>query len=156
MEMIFSCPNCKQQLEAETNMAGREIECPSCNVKMVVPEATPNSLKMSAQAGSAASRQDYHFAVPIHDAPTEVLIEKPKPPLSAVARDGEKMIRMKCIRRTDCVEVGKDHFDETVTEFLNHVGEANIISITPLTYTHLDLGTRQLLTDFGVMIVYKG
>jgi hypothetical protein len=43
-----------------------------------------------------------------------------------------------------------------VTKFLNEVGEADLVSITPLTYTHLDLGTRELMTDFGVMIVYKG
>jgi DNA-directed RNA polymerase subunit RPC12/RpoP len=156
MEMIFTCPNCKQQLEAETVMAGSEIECPSCNERMVVPEPTPSNIKTSSHHGSAAARQEYHFAVPIHEEPPEVLIEKPKPPLSAATKDGEKTLRLKCIRRTDCVEVGRDRFDEVVSEFLNKIGEPNIVSITPLTYTHIDLGTRQLLTDFGVMLVYKG
>jgi hypothetical protein len=31
-----------------------------------------------------------------------------------------------------------------------------MISITALTYTHLDIGTQKLMTDFGVMIVYRG
>ena len=35
-------------------------------------------------------------------------------------------------------------------------GAANMVSITTLTYTHLDIGTQKLLTDFGVMIVYRG
>jgi hypothetical protein len=36
------------------------------------------------------------------------------------------------------------------------IGEANIISITTLSYTHLDIGSQKLMTDFGVMIIYRG
>jgi len=43
-----------------------------------------------------------------------------------------------------------------VTNFLVKVGEANIINITVLTYTHLDIGSQKLMTDFGVMVVYRG
>jgi len=43
-----------------------------------------------------------------------------------------------------------------VTNFLVKVGEPNIISITALTYTHLDIGTQKLMTDYGVMVVYRG
>jgi hypothetical protein len=52
--------------------------------------------------------------------------------------------------------VGHDKFDEVVTNFLIRVGEPNIISITTLNYSHLDIGSQKLLTDFGVMIVYRG
>ena len=31
-----------------------------------------------------------------------------------------------------------------------------IVSITPINYSHIDMGSRQILTDFGIMIVYKG
>jgi hypothetical protein len=65
-------------------------------------------------------------------------------------------MRIKCIRRTECVEVGKDHFDEVVSKVLAEIGETNIISINTLGYTHVDMGSRQILTDYGVMIVYKG
>ncbi len=157
MDMIFSCPSCKQQLEAETNMAGNQIACPSCGAAIVIPEANPMNLHLNPIASSAAAKQEYHFSVPVHDAPSEVLIKKPSPPLEAAAKaDSDKTLHVRCIRRTDCVEVGRDRFDEIVSEVLQKIGEANIISITPLTYTHMDLGTRQLLTDFGVMIVYKG
>jgi DNA-directed RNA polymerase subunit RPC12/RpoP len=157
MDMIFNCPSCKQQLEAETHMAGTEIQCPSCGVSIVIPEANPMNLHLNPIASSAAAKQEYHFSVPVRDTPTEVLIQKPAQPLEAAARsDTDRRIRVKCIRRTDCVEVGHDRFDEIVSEFLQKVGESNIVSITPLTYTHLDLGTRQLMTDFGVMVVYKG
>lgn len=157
MDMIFSCPNCKQQLEAETSMAGNQIACPSCGNTIVIPEANPMNIHVNPIASSAAAKQEYHFSVPVHDAPTESLIKKPSRPLEAAARDStDKKLRLRCIRRTDCVEVGHDRFDEKVTEFLQEIGEANLVSITPLTYTHLDLGTRQLMTDFGVMIIYKG
>ena len=73
-----------------------------------------------------------------------------------LAKDSDKKIRVKTIRHTDCIEVGHDKFDEVITNFLAKIGEANLISITPLTYTHLDIGTQKLLTDFGVLIVYRG
>jgi hypothetical protein len=92
--------------------------------------------------------------VPVHDKPTEVLIEKPLPPLEVAAKEGIKL-RVKTFRRSDCVEVGKDHFDEIVTAFLNKVGEANVVTITPITYTHQDLASREWITEFGVLIVYR-
>jgi hypothetical protein len=39
---------------------------------------------------------------------------------------------------------------------LGEIGEANVVSINTLGYTHVDMGSRQILTDYGVMIVYKG
>ena len=60
---------------------------------------------------------------------------------------------MKTIRHTDCVEVGHDKFDEFVTNFLNKVGEPNIVSVTPMTYTHLDIGSQKLMTDYAVTII---
>jgi hypothetical protein len=92
----------------------------------------------------------------VHDHPVEALIQKSNPPLEVAAKEGDKKLRVKCIRRTDCVEVGKDRFDEVVTELLGKIGESNLVSITPIVYTHLDLGSRQLMTDFGVMIVFRG
>jgi len=158
MEMVFSCPNCKQQLEADSSMAGQAIQCPSCNAPLSIPEANPTTVRVgSAIAGSAAAKEEHHFQVPLREGPTEVLIQKPHPTLEvAAAREGDKKIRVKTIRRTDCVEVGHDRFDEIVSDILGNIGETNIISITPIVYTHLDLGSRQLMTDFGVMLVYKG
>lgn len=156
MDMVFSCPKCRQQMEADSSLAGSEIACPSCGSAMVVPEANPANIRVNPIASSAGAKQEYRFSVPVHDTPGEALIQKPAPPLEAAARSGDKKLRIKCIRRTDCVEVGHDRFDEIVSEFLQSIGEADLVSITPLTYTHLDIGTRQLMTDFGVMVVYKG
>ena len=43
-----------------------------------------------------------------------------------------------------------------VTNFLVKIGESNMLSITTLVYTHLDIGTQKLMTDYGVMVVYRG
>ena len=156
MDMVFTCPKCKQQLEAETAMAGNEIACPSCDATIVIPEPNVMNVRVNPIASSAAAKEEYHFQVPVHDAPSEVLIQKSNPTLEVAAKDVDKKMRVKCIRRTDCVEVGRDRFDEIVSDFLSKIGETNLVSITPIAYTHMDLGSRQLMTDFGVMIVYKG
>lgn len=156
MDLTFSCPNCHQEMVVDASGAGSDVECPACGEDVTIPEPDPQSVHVGNPiARSAAAREERHYKVPVHDKPTEMLIEKPRPPLEAT-KDGDKKLKIKCIKRTECVEVGKDHFDEVVSEFLNKVGQNNIISLQPLTYTHLDMGTRQLLTDYGIMIVYKG
>ncbi|HAV64925.1 MAG TPA: hypothetical protein DCY13_21460, partial [Verrucomicrobiales bacterium] len=82
--------------------------------------------------------------------------QKPNKPLEVAAKDTEKRMRVKTIRHTDCMEVGHDRYDEIVSEFLQKIGRENIISISPINYTHMDLGTRQLMTEYGVSIVYNG
>ena len=51
--------------------------------------------------------------------------------------------------------LGKDHFDEVVTKFLEKTGEQNVVTVTPFNYTHQDLATRAWVTDFGVMVLYR-
>jgi hypothetical protein len=98
---------------------------------------------------------ELHLKVPSNKAP-ESLITKPLAPLEVAAKESDRKIRVKTIKHTDCIEVGHDRFDEMVTNFLVKVGEQNIINITPLNYSHLDIGSQKLLTDFGVMVVYRG
>jgi hypothetical protein len=106
-------------------------------------------------ASSAAAKVEMHLRVPSNKAP-EVLIAKALAPLEVAAKESDRKMRVKTIKHTDCIEVGHDKFDEFVTNFLLKVGEPNIISINTLTYTHLDIGSQKLMTDFGVMIVYRG
>jgi len=107
-------------------------------------------------ATSAAAREgEKHFAVPQHERKTESLISKPLKPLEAAAHEGVQL-RIKCIRHFDCVEVGKDHFDEVVSSFVNKVGEQNIVKLDTFNYSHRDLETRDWVTDYGVFILYKG
>jgi len=172
MDVIFNCPKCEQELAVDASGAGTEINCPSCGQSIVIPspersvaqlgvEQRPGAPRMESHpinpiASSAAAKVEMHLKVPVHKSPAASLIEKPLAPLEVAAKETDKKIKVKTIKHTDCIEVGHDRFDEVVTNFLGKVGEPNIISITTLTYTHLDIGTQKLLTDFGVMIVYKG
>jgi len=171
MDVIFNCPKCEQELAVDSSGAGTEINCPACGEAIVIPQPESVISRLGAEtdsagprlgphpvnpiASSAAAKVEMHLRVPVHKTPTERLIEKPLAPLE-VAKDADKKIRIKTIRHTDCIEVGHDRFDEIVSSFLAKTGEANIISINTLAYTHLDIGTQKLLTEFGVMIVYKG
>ena len=150
----------------------RKSTAPSCGESIVIPEpelvvsrpgvdSAPGAPRVEAHpinpiASSAAAKVEMHLRVPVHKTPTASLIEKPLAPLEVAAKESDKKIRVKTIKHTDCIEVGHDKFDEVVSNFLIKVGESNVISITTLTYTHLDIGTQKLLTDFGVMIVYRG
>ncbi len=172
MDVIFNCPKCEQELAVDSAGAGTQIDCPSCGETLVIPE--PESVvprggipteasaprvephPINAIASSAAAKVELHLKVPTHKT-SESLIAKPLVPLeAAAAKDSEKQIRIRTIRHTDCIEVGHDKFDEIVSKFLGKIGETNIINIVPLTYTFLDIGTQKLMTEFGVMIVYKG
>ena len=169
MDVIFNCPKCDQELAVDASGAGSEIECPSCGESIIIPAPAgakagdggpagppPGSGPINAIASSAAAKVERHLRVPVHSAPSERLIEKALPPLEVAAKETDKKLRVKTIKHTDCVEVGHDKFDEVVSAFLIKIGEASVVSITPLTYSHLDIGSQKLITDFGVMIVYKG
>ena len=170
MDIIFNCPECEQELAVDSSGAGREFPCPNCGETIVIPEpeeaaarsglegagaARVEAHPINAIASSAAAKVEMHLRVPSHKV-AESLIAKPLAPLEVAARDSDKKMRTKTIRHTDCIEVGHDKFDEVLTNFLHKVGEDNIISINTLNYSFLDIGTQKLLTDFGVLIVYRG
>lgn len=161
MEIIFNCATCDQEFSIDESSAGSEFECPNCGARVIVPAATPSTVTatpsapqsaVSAIKASAAAKEEHHFRVPVHQA--EVTIEKPRPPLEVAAKEGVK-IKVKTIRHSECVEVGHDKFDEIVTNFLNKIGETNLVSITPLTYQHIDIGSQKAITDYGVLVIYK-
>jgi DNA-directed RNA polymerase subunit RPC12/RpoP len=158
MDINFKCRHCDQDLSVDASAAGSEIQCPACGGLLVIPaahEGAPPPRSLNPIATSAAAREEKHFAVPVHDKPAESLIAKPLKPLDAAAKEGIT-IRVKTIRHSDCVEVGKDHFDEFITAFLNKIGEANVVKIETFNYSHKDLETREWVTDYGVMIVFHG
>jgi DNA-directed RNA polymerase subunit RPC12/RpoP len=170
MDIIFNCPKCEQELAVDSTGAGSEITCPSCGEKIVIPanSAPQATAAMSPPPGhdpahpvnpissSAAAKVEMHLKVPVRAGPTESLIEKPRAPLEVAAKESDKKLRVKTIRHTDCVEVGHDKFDEVVSNFLQRVGEQNNTSINSMTYTHLDIGSQKLMTDYAVLVVYRG
>jgi DNA-directed RNA polymerase subunit RPC12/RpoP len=168
MDIIFNCPKCEQELAVDSSGAGSEISCPSCSEKIVIPQTAkppraaappvPHDAAhpVNPMASSAAAKVEMHLKVPVHDKPAASLIEKPSVPLEVAAKESDKKMKVKTIRHTDCIEVGHDKFDDMVSAFLQKVGETNIVSLTPMTYTHLDIGSQKLMTDYAVMIIYRG
>ncbi|MEO7298849.1 MAG: hypothetical protein ABI042_09765 [Verrucomicrobiota bacterium] len=157
MDLIFKCTNCDQELSVNPAGAGTDIECPTCGQTITIPEAEPQLIRTGNPiATSAAAKEIKHFNVPVRSTPTEVLVKKSTRSSDVPNATGEKKFRIRTIKRTECVEVGHDRFDETVSEFIGKIGTENMVSVTPMNYSHFDLNTRQSMTDYGVMIVYKG
>lgn len=157
MDINFHCVHCKQEITADATGAGSQVECPTCGATITIPEPDVTNIRTHNPMGSsAAAREERHFSVPVHEAPSEILVKQTVKPLEVATKETEKRMRIRCIKRTDCVEVGHDRFEEVVAEFLGKVGEKNVISLNTINYTHIDMGTRALLTDFGLMIIYRG
>lgn len=159
MDFTFKCKHCQQELEVDIAAAGSQVECPACNRKIDIPVPEPSQIHVAPHGAAAANdpnREEKHFVVPIHEGPAEALIKKAATTVEVAARDLDKKIRIKTIRRVDTLSVNKDNFDEVVTDFLQKVGKDYIISIAPLTYTYRDLATGTWITDYGVMIVFRG
>ncbi len=157
MDIAFKCPHCHQDLEVDATAAGQQINCPACSKTLKIPEADANNMKIGIAAhSSAAAKEEKHFSVPVTEKPVELLIKKSLPPLDAATKDGSKRLRTKTIRHIDCKEVGHDNFDNVVSDVLGKIGEENIVSITTISYSYVEMGTQKLLVDFGVLIVYRG
>jgi len=138
----------------DASASGQTIQCPTCSVEIAVPQVEATNIHvLSSIASSAAAKIERHFSVPVHDAPAEVLIQQPTH-VEEVA--GPKTMKLRIIRHSDCIEVGHDRYEEFAAQFLNKVGEENIVSITPLSYTRIDIATQKLLTDYALQIVYRG
>jgi DNA-directed RNA polymerase subunit RPC12/RpoP len=154
MDISFKCPTCDQELEVDASGAGSTIACPSCATVITVPGPASET----PEKPEPPPKVEKHFSVPVRDhAPAdEQLIKKPNKPLEVAAKDDDKVVRIKTFKRSDCVEVGKDRFDELVSAFLAKVGQPNIISINPISYSYVELGSRAILADYGVTIVFRG
>ena len=161
MDIVFKCPHCQTELEVDAAAAGESIPCPACNREISIPAAGSPAARPASPPPppppTPAQREEKKFAVPVSDKPVEPLIRKALPSLEAAAKtEGKKLLRLKTIRHSDCKEVGHDNFDNFVTEFLNRIGEENIVSITPINYSYVEMGSQKILADFGVLIVYRG
>lgn len=126
---------------------------------MAVPVPEVSQIHVAPHGAASAAdpnREEKHFVVPLHEGPAEALIKKSAPTLEVASRDPDKKIRIKTFRRVDTLTVSKDNFDEVVSNFLQKVGHQYIISVSPLTYTYKDLATEHYVTDYGVMILFRG
>ncbi len=168
MDIVFNCPNCEQELAVDQSGAGSQIECPSCGETITIPAAsgtgkvTTGSLPVTAPpapssiTSSAAAKVELHLKVPVHDKPAESLIGKAKPPLDVVQKGSGKRLRIRTIRRAACIENGHDLFDDKVSTFLHEVGESNIVSTHIVVYEQFDVGVQKIMTDYGILVIYRG
>ena len=165
MDVIFNCPHCDQELAVDQTGAGTQIECPSCGESIIIPtsgKVTTGSLPPvtppppPARPTGPAAKPELHLKVPVRDKPGEVLIGKPKPPLEAVQKGAGKRLRIQTIRHASCVESGHDLFDDKVGELLQEIGETNLISVNVINYEHFDVGIQKIMTDYGVLVVFRG
>ena len=107
-------------------------------------------------ASSAAAKVEFHLKVPTHDKPAESLIKKAAVPLEAVARGADRQIRVRTIRHDKCIDAGHDKFDEVVSKILAEIGEHNIIGVHTINFEHFDVQTQKVMTDYGIVIIYRG
>lgn len=169
MEIIFDCPHCGQELSVDSTGAGAEIQCPTCNETITIPEGSTKSapsagpveevvaqLAPSAIASSAAAKVQLHLKVPMHSTPAESLIKKASVPLEAVAKGLDKQIRVRTMRHDKCVEAGHDKFDEMVTKVLQEIGEPNLIGVHVINFEHFDVQTQKVMNDYGLVIIFRG
>jgi len=169
MEIIFNCPNCGQELSVDEAGAGSEIPCPTCSETITIPDkpakaasappaeaAHAPTLAPSAMASSAAAKVEFHLKVPVRTTPGESLIKKAAVPLEAVAKGADKQIRVRTIRHDKCIDAGHDKFDEITTKVLADIGEHNIIDTHIINFEHFDVQTQKVMTDYGLVIIYRG
>lgn len=165
MDIVFNCPKCGVELEVDASGAGEEISCPKCSNRIRIPEGAAEAAAetprwggnvVNAISSSAAAKIEKHLKVPVSAKPSEVLITKASVPLEVAAKTTDLQLKVKTIRHIDCCEVGHDKFDEIISKFLVKIGEQNLVSITPINYSHIDISSQKLLTDYGVLVIYKG
>lgn len=62
--ILFYCPDCKEELEAEDSIRGVKMQCPACNKEITVPQA---SVKVTTRTTRKESRDSYaaSFAAPV-------------------------------------------------------------------------------------------
>lgn len=167
MDLVFNCSSCEQELAVDETASGEQIQCPSCSTTVVVPPRSENRLVESkpmmavpatapmVAVAAQVEPEHRHLSVPQHQGPSEKLVKKTALAEPADAGPKVKHLRTKCIKRGSCVEVGHDRFDEVVSDFIQKVGDENVVSINPLSYGAMD-STGHMLPDYGVMIVYRG
>ncbi len=164
MDINFACPNCNVLLTADDSMVGDEIQCPQCSLTFNVPEGTPappppaidptEEILAATATPELKPRQRINLTLPSSAPGSSALIEKANKPLEVAAKLGISFV-VRTIRRSECIVNGKDRFDDMVAEVLSGVGEGNLHSISPISYSYVDKASQMALMDYGVMIIYK-
>ena len=167
MEIIFNCPHCEQELAVDSAGAGSEIQCPSCGEKITIPNKPPEAASGALRRTPAVHTRQSHRLVRRRQNRNASQGARARQAGRIPGEKGGAAWRPRPGARTkksasgrfatpSASKRGHDKFDERVTEFLNEVGEANIVGIHTINYKHFDVGTQKILTDYGVVVVYRG
>jgi DNA-directed RNA polymerase subunit RPC12/RpoP len=161
MDISFKCPACEQELEVDASGAGSEIECPACGETILIPGPPPEAppmpeINLNPISTSAAAKEEKHFKVSTTEVPTQVLIKKASKPLEFAAQESDRVLRIKTVRRSECVDSNKDKFDQVVSDLLQKIGEKHLIAMYPVNYSHIDPTSQKLVADYGVIIYFRG
>lgn len=163
MDLNFHCPGCNQELSVDESMVGTQVGCPSCGEVITVPEAAPAPEAVAEEVEEAPAaapapapvRRDRQVSLPTR--PVVARIEKPNAPLSiTAARESAKKLKFKTYRHADYVKDGKDRFDEVLTQLVEFAGQEGIVAMHPIHYTLPGKDGGSPMTDYGVIVVYKG
>ena len=162
MDIVFTCPACRQELAVEASGAGSKIECPECGESIMIPEPSPVNIRAippggkPAPAAAAAATKEKHFTLPATGTKPKVSIERPRASLESEVKGVGKKLMLKCFRRADYLGQGPDAFEQAVSHFLQAAEEVNIHSLAPIHYSYADATSGAVMNDYGVMIYYKG
>ena len=177
MYVVFNCLKCNQELEVEKSMVGEQIQCPTCSEVLTIPDGTstppaaPSPPPPEAPGEEPATdtttpvpetppaapppKERHQLSVPMREGPGENLVKKKVIVDPTSTGPKVKKLRIKCIKRILCVEVGHDLFEEKFALAIEKIGEENVVSIHAIGYGYMDT-VGHMLPDYGVMIVYKG
>jgi DNA-directed RNA polymerase subunit RPC12/RpoP len=141
MDIVFHCSKCSQELAVDETAAGEQIDCPSCSEKLTIPRvseqpAAPPPPPPPPKPPPPPPPAHKPLSVPVHAGPSEKLVKKTEAAAPAVA--GKRQLRIRCIKRINCVEVGHDLFEEKVAHFLEKIGEENVVSLHAVNYGYVD------------------
>lgn len=170
----FDCPHCgvdgevdEATLRAVWAMDGKGVvTCPvpnGCQAEYILPtleelEAHMVSVQNSSSDHPIAPELEPPSSEPaVAAAPvvkSEIIIKRHANPVSHPPRPqtghGHTKMAIRTFRHMDYKQSGQDIFDQSVSEFLEHQGSANIVSVSPITYMDRD----DKLVDYGVLVVY--
>lgn len=131
MDLIFTCPNCRQELEADAAGAGTEIECPECGFSLTIPEPTPQNIKVTPAHAPASAPADKPLTVPKADTKrAKIEIRRPTPSLEVAAKGVDRQPRIRTFLRS--AYPSAEAFDDAVSVFLKDCGEGHIHAVIPL------------------------
>jgi hypothetical protein len=131
MDLIFTCPNCRQELEADASGAGTEIACPECGSSLSIPEPTPQNIKVTPAHAPAKAPPEKPLTIPKSDAKkARIEISRPTPSLEVAAKGVDRQPRIKTFLRTSYPSV--EAFDQAVSAFLLQCGEGHVHSVLPV------------------------